>query len=74
MTSAHEEEEEMAEAMGNILSEKDKDVDTFLLHMAEKLCREFEDDDRNKGTSVAEEKMQMLHDLTDERLGRLVDR
>ena len=58
----------MAEAMGSILTEKDKDVDNFLLHMAEKLCKEFEGDDSGRVTSVAEEKMQMLHDLTDERL------
>ena len=54
--------------MGNILSEKDKDVDNFLLHMAEKLSREFEGDESGRVTSVAEEKTQMLLDLTDERL------
>ena len=58
----------MAEAMGSILSDKDKDVDTFLLHMAEKLCKEFEGDESGRVTSVAEEKMQLLLDLTDERL------
>jgi len=58
----------MAEAMGSILSEKDKDVDNFLLHMAEKLCKEFEEVGSGQATTVAEEKMQMLHDLTDERL------
>ena len=65
---AQEEAAEMAEAMGSILSDKDKDVDTFLLHMAEKLCKEFEGDDNGRVTTVAEEKMQMLLDLTDERL------
>jgi len=59
---------EMAEAMGSILSEKDRDVDNFLLHMAEKLCKEFEEVGTGQSTTVAEEKMQMLHDLTDERL------
>ena len=65
---AQEEAAEMAEAMGSILSDKDKDVDTFLLHMAEKLCKEFEGDESGRVTSVAEEKMQLLLDLTDERL------
>ncbi len=59
---------EMTEAMGSILLEKDRDVDNFLLNMAEKLCKEFEEVGIGQATTVEEEKMQMLHDLTDENL------
>lgn len=66
--ASEQDQAEMAEAMGNILSDKDRDVDNFLLHMAEKLCREFECDENGRVSTVAEEKTQMLLDLTDERL------
>ncbi len=64
-------EEEMEGSLGEVLSKKDKLVDSFLLRMAEKLCRDFEDAEGGPVTFVAEEKTQQLLDLTDEKMSDL---
>lgn len=60
-----EDDVEMADALDNVLTEKERDADTFMLKLVEKLFSEFEKDDDN---FVAEEKMQVLLDLAEERL------